>query len=74
MVMIGWMVADLLCLPTHSSEAAASAGYNIGLEFLINSHSLSGLKVDVLKLFNESYKPYKGVRTMTKAGRYQVRA
>ncbi|KAK3829383.1 MAG: Mu homology domain-containing protein [Benniella sp.] len=57
-----------------SSEAASSAGYNIGVEFLINGHSLSGLKVDVLKLFNESYKPYKGVRTMTKAGRYQVRA
>ncbi|KAG0368445.1 AP-3 complex subunit mu-2 [Gamsiella multidivaricata] len=59
---------------TSSSEAAANAGYNIGVEFVINSHSLSGLKVDVLKLFNESYKPYKGVRTMTKAGRYQVRA
>ncbi|KAF9965516.1 AP-3 complex subunit mu-2 [Mortierella alpina] len=57
-----------------SSDAVANAGYNIGVEFVINSHSLSGLKVDVLKLFNESYKPYKGVRTMTKAGRYQVRA
>ncbi|KAF9179875.1 AP-3 complex subunit mu-2, partial [Haplosporangium sp. Z 27] len=57
-----------------SSDATMNSGYNIGVEFLINSHSLSGLKVDVLKLFNEGYKPYKGVRTMTKAGRYQVRA
>ncbi|KAF9994753.1 AP-3 complex subunit mu-2 [Entomortierella chlamydospora] len=57
-----------------SSDATVNSGFNIGLEFLINSHSLSGLKVDVLKLFNEGYKPYKGVRTMTKAGRYQVRA
>ncbi|KAG0091215.1 AP-3 complex subunit mu-2 [Podila epicladia] len=59
---------------SSSSDAAANAGYNIGVEFMINSHSLSGLKVDALKLFNEGYKPYKGVRTMTKAGRYQVRA
>jgi hypothetical protein len=71
-----WVTDPTVCLffSIISSEAATNAGYNIGVEFLINSYSLSGLKVDVLKLFNESYKPYKGVRTMTKAGRYQVRA
>ncbi|KAF9116199.1 AP-3 complex subunit mu-2 [Mortierella sp. AM989] len=57
-----------------ASDAAVNTGYNIGVEFLINSHSLSGLKVDVFKLFNESYNLYKGVKTMTKAGKYQVRA
>ncbi|KAG0053065.1 AP-3 complex subunit mu-2 [Gryganskiella cystojenkinii] len=57
-----------------SSEAATNAGYNIGVEFLIHSHSLSGLKVAKLKVFNEGYEPYKAVRTLTKAGRYQVRA
>jgi len=59
---------------SFSGDAVSNAGYNIGVEFLINSHSLSGLKVAKLKLFNESYEPYKAVRTMTKAGRYQVRA
>jgi AP-3 complex subunit mu len=32
---------------------------SIGLEFLINMYSISGLKVDSLRIFHEAYKPYK---------------
>jgi len=35
--------------------------------------SVSGIQIAALQLTNESYRPYKGVRTMTKSGRYQIR-
>mmetsp|Transcript_4834 Transcript_4834/g.14340 ORF Transcript_4834/g.14340 Transcript_4834/m.14340 type:complete len:430 (+) Transcript_4834:1032-2321(+) len=35
--------------------------------------SISGIQVSALQLSNERYRPYKGVRTITKSGRYQVR-
>lgn len=46
---------------------------SIGLEFQISMYSVSGLKVDSLRLFHEAYKPYKGVRSMTKAGKIHIR-
>lgn len=36
--------------------------------------SVSGLSVSGLSLSGESYKPYKGVRNITKSGRFQVRS
>jgi len=42
-------------------------------EFKIVMYTASGLKVDSLSLQNEKYKPYKGVRSITKAGKFQVR-
>jgi len=42
-------------------------------EFKIQGVSVSGLAVDSLSLHNEKYKPYKGVRSIVKAGRFQVR-
>ena len=32
----------------------------------------AGLKIDALTMSGEKYKPYKGVRFVTKAGRFQV--
>ncbi|RHZ79486.1 hypothetical protein Glove_144g128 [Diversispora epigaea] len=54
-------------------EQTPESGYTITLDFVINMFAISGLKVDSLKLYNEGYKPYKGVRSMTKAGKYQIR-
>lgn len=34
--------------------------------------SVSGIQIAALQLTNERYRPYKGVRTITKSGRYQV--
>ena len=36
--------------------------------------SISGIQIAALQLTNERYRPYKGVRTITKSGRFQVRA
>ena len=35
--------------------------------------SISGIQIAALQLTNERYKPYKGVRTITKSGRFQIR-
>lgn len=34
---------------------------------------LTGLKVNRLDLYGEKYKPFKGVKYITKAGKFQVR-
>lgn len=41
--------------------------------FTVNMFSASGIKVDSLAIHNESYKPFKGVKTITKSGKFQVR-
>ncbi|RHY46015.1 hypothetical protein DYB30_010943 [Aphanomyces astaci] len=43
------------------------------LHFGVPLSSVSGLLVESLVLSNEKYKPYKGVRTLTKTGRFQIR-
>ena len=43
-------------------------------EFLINSHSASGLKINRFDLVGERYTPYKGVKSTTKAGKFQIRS
>jgi len=45
----------------------------ISAEFKIVMWAVSGLKVDSLAVHNERYKPYKGVRSVTKAGKFVVR-
>lgn len=43
------------------------------LHFKAPMATVSGLNVENLLLSNEKYKPYRGVRTLTKAGRFQIR-
>ena len=45
----------------------------ITLEFRIGQFSISGIKVNRLDVYGERYKPFKGVKYVTKAGKYQVR-
>ncbi|KAI9105708.1 Mu homology domain-containing protein [Phlyctochytrium arcticum] len=47
--------------------------YTVFVDFKINMFTSSGIRVDSLQVHNEPYKPFKGVRTITRAGRYQVR-
>lgn len=35
--------------------------------------SSTGLKVNRLDMYGEKYKPFKGIKYMTKAGKFQVR-
>ncbi|XP_061434048.1 AP-3 complex subunit mu-1-like [Lethenteron reissneri] len=45
----------------------------INVHFKIQQFAISGLKVNRLDLYGEKYKPFKGVKYLTKAGRFQVR-
>ena len=46
----------------------------IQVDWKVPMASVSGLAVASLQLLNERYRPYKGVRTITKSGRFQVRS
>jgi AP-3 complex subunit mu len=43
-------------------------------EFQVKMYCASGLKVDGLAIRGVKYKPFKGVRSLTQAGRFQLRA
>lgn len=45
----------------------------ITVQFTIPQLTVSGLKVNRLDMYGEKYKPFKGVKYLTKAGRFQVR-
>jgi len=45
----------------------------ITAEFIVKLYCSSGLKVDGLAIKGVKYKPFKGVRSVTQAGRFQVR-
>lgn len=45
----------------------------INVHFTINQLAVSGLKVNRLDMYGEKYKPFKGVKYITKAGRFQIR-
>ncbi len=45
----------------------------VSVTFSISQMAVSGLKVSRLDLYGEKYKPFKGVKYVTKAGRFQVR-
>ena len=51
-------------------EAAAPP---IEMHWKVPMTSVSGLAVSGLQLTNEIYKPYKGVRTMVKSGKFHIR-
>ncbi len=45
----------------------------VSVTFSISQMAVSGLKVSRLDLYGEKYKPFKGVKYVTKAGRFQIR-
>ncbi len=61
-----------LTLQTGASVPESNPTISVG--FTISQMAVSGLKVSRLDLFGEKYKPFKGVKYITKAGRFQVRA
>jgi len=46
----------------------------ISVQFKMTMYTSSGLKVDSLAVHNEGYKPFKGVRSLTRAGKFHVRS
>ncbi|KAH7706399.1 AP-3 complex subunit mu-2 [Aphelenchoides avenae] len=65
--------------PTLKGTVSVSGAANqlenppINVKFRINQLAISGLKVNRLDMYGEMYKPFKGVKYVTKAGKFQVR-
>lgn len=49
------------------------ANPTVSVHFTISQMAVSGIKVNRLDMYGEKYKPFKGVKYVTKAGRFQVR-
>ena len=56
-----------------AGASAPDSNPTMGITFTISQMAVSGLKVSRLDLYGEKYKPFKGVKYITKAGRFQVR-
>ncbi|KAI8050258.1 Mu homology domain-containing protein [Syncephalis plumigaleata] len=54
-------------------ENTRRSGYTAQLEFRIDGYAASGLRINGLALHGESYNHFKGLRSMTKSGRYHIR-
>ena len=46
---------------------------NVQVQFTMNQTAISGLKVHRLDMFGVKYKPFRGVKYITKAGNFQIR-
>lgn len=63
----------LLQVSIASGANTAEINPSINVHFTINQLAVSGLKVNRLDMYGEKYKPFKGVKYITKAGRFQIR-
>ncbi|KAG8188598.1 hypothetical protein JTE90_005953 [Oedothorax gibbosus] len=57
----------------QSGTVSPESNPTLTVKFTINQMAISGLKVNRLDMYGEKYKPFKGVKYVTKAGRFQVR-
>lgn len=60
----------IMLQPNSATEEAPP----IQMHWKVPMASVSGLQVSSLQLTNERYKPYKGVRTIAKSGKFQIRS
>ena len=56
-----------------NNNLITEANPTINVYFSINQLAVSGLKVSRLDMYGEKYKPFKGVKYITKAGKFQIR-
>lgn len=64
------LTGTILYQPNSKGKDEAPA---LQMNWKVASATVSGLAVAALQLTNEKYKPYKGVRTIAKSGKFQVR-
>ncbi|KFP18586.1 AP-3 complex subunit mu-1 [Egretta garzetta] len=57
----------------QSGAAKPEENPSLNIQFKIQQLAISGLKVNRLDMYGEKYKPFKGVKYITKAGKFQVR-
>lgn len=57
----------------QSGSLIPDSNPTIHLKFCINQFAISGVKVNRLDMYEEKYKPFKGVKYVTRSGNFQVR-
>ncbi|KAK2140150.1 hypothetical protein LSH36_1461g00046 [Paralvinella palmiformis] len=57
----------------QSNSSPPESNPAISVQFTISQMAVSGIKVNRLDMYGEKYKPFKGVKYITKAGKFQVR-
>jgi len=57
----------------QSGMPAPDSNPTVSVQFTISQMAVSGIKVNRLDMYLEKYKPFKGVKYITKAGKFQVR-
>ncbi|XP_077986319.1 AP-3 complex subunit mu-1-like [Glandiceps talaboti] len=57
----------------QSGAPVPEANPTINVQYTIQQLAISGIKVNRLDMYGEKYKPFKGVKYLTKAGKFQVR-
>ena len=62
---------SIILQPNSTTDSEAPP---IEMHWKVPMASVSGLAVQSLQIVNESYKPYKGVRTVAKSGKFQIRS
>ncbi|KAI9591176.1 AP-3 complex subunit MU-1 [Syncephalis fuscata] len=63
----------MLTATFNCPENTPKSGYTAQLDFRIDGFAASGLRVSGLALHGESYTHFKGLRSITNSGRYQIR-
>ncbi|KAI8900916.1 Mu homology domain-containing protein [Globomyces pollinis-pini] len=58
---------------TVNGVSSTGSIYDFHTDFRINMSNLTGIRIDALSVHAESYKPFKGGRSMVKTGRFQTR-
>ncbi|XP_026478071.1 AP-3 complex subunit mu-1-like [Ctenocephalides felis] len=56
-----------------SGASTVESNPSINVHFTISQLAVSGLKVNRLDMYGEKYKPFKGVKYVTKGGKFQIR-
>jgi len=54
-------------------QSSSGTGESVSVSFRMQGMTLSGLKVDNVNIYNEKYKAYKGVKYISKSGKFTVR-
>lgn len=57
----------------QSGATVLQSSPSVNVQFTMSQTAISGLKVHRLDMFGEKYKPFKGVKYLTKAGNFQIR-
>jgi AP-3 complex subunit mu len=71
------LTGQIFLQPATVNSPAGNTGTEesppIQMDWTVPSASISGMSVASLTMVNASYKPYKGVRTIAKSGKFQIR-